>query len=98
MENCRAMRISGTCAAAVVACATMIEPATTGSHNANRAMRMGIPFPPSTSSWPRLCSETGVVLGRHDLHAPHVARLIWSIVGHRVVHGADVVPHEHLPL
>src|SRR4029078_6832341 len=95
MENCRAKRISGARAAAGVASAV---PAATGNHKTNRAMRTGILSPPWYVLLARLRSETGIILARHDSHAPHVARLIRAIVGHRVMHGADVVPHQHLPL
>jgi hypothetical protein len=42
--------------------------------------------------------EAGIILGRHDLHTAHVARLVRSVVGNRVVHRADVVPHQHVAL
>src|SRR5215831_1027502 len=96
MENCRAKRISGACALALVASvasARLASIAIAGNLITRpAALRM------ATSPWILSGREPGVVLGRHDLHAPHVARLVRAIVGDGVVHGADVVPHQHVPL
>src|SRR6185437_5377850 len=98
MENCRAKRISGTCAAAVAAKAVSVITASiamAGSRTARPPTLRTVSLPLILSA--RSGSETGVVLGRHDLQPAHVARLVRAVVGDRVVHGADVVPHQHVP-
>src|SRR5215471_727028 len=37
-----------------------------------------------------------VVLGGHHLQAPHVTRLVRTIVGDGIVYRTDVVPHQHV--
>src|SRR5262249_61738638 len=42
--------------------------------------------------------EAGVVLGRHDLYATHVARLVRGGVGHGGLHPGAGVPRHHVAL
>src|SRR5215467_6943496 len=98
MENCRAKRISGAWAAAAVASmasASPVDSATAGSRAARTSTARNMSLPPWISA-ARSGHKPRVVPGRHDLHPAHVARLIGTVIGHGIVHGADIVPHQHV--
>src|SRR3954454_21873981 len=42
------------------------------------------------------CQQLPVVQRRHHLYAAHISRLVGGVVADRVVHRADVVPHQYV--
>src|SRR5947209_3605469 len=103
MENCRAKRTSGTCAAAVAinAVSARHERIETLGKLAVRplgkCMRLSTGAGRTRQLRGSRC-QPRIILRSHNLHAPHVARLVRTVVGNCVMYRPDIVPHQHIAL
>src|SRR5277367_363875 len=80
---------SSTCAP----CSRKVRAVATPMPPAPPVMTTRLPVNSTISGHHRLIVERG-----HHLDAAHVARLVGGVVGNGVVHGTDIVPHQHVAL